>query len=622
MKSYAGRYSSLFTLTWASMFIIHPSWTLPIPLIGRGFLYFGLLAYFILFAYITNRSVNAFTVNAPPIVWCDDLLKHSKDSSWLLSICFVAVLLQITPILSPIYLIGDEALFLQNGLWVYDYFGAFSHTAVQYSFWIVVALMLIRVGMRSSGSLEEQSSFQTKKLRTCLLVAAGLCLLIIYFILIHDIPFQGRMIRYPPLQNLLYLLSYVTFGINHVGARLWQLVFYILSAVYLYRTINLFSDKETALLGASIFLFSPIIFSHAHFAEIASGLIFFIIIISYYFLRFLIYHDNRGLLLASFFIGTGFLYKRDIFLMYFICAAYLAFQKYKNREFQLVMPLKILSLPLLAIIPWMVIGKLFNWRNAWVSIIPFASLDKVSAYLLSIPAQLSWFLFILFLISIIYVLYVKRDHLIFYWGFLFVSFYCFYTSQHVPEISHRFSMAFYPTIAVFLAIFLTGIVRKLKWKHSFKLVYVVLTIYLISLCMAPFFNAQLVAYKNIKEQYFPNKEAMTWVKDNIKKEEKLLSLRFKPDLFYGDKYGINKDDIISFWYSLQEVSTPQKLRTFCNANEISYILIPDGPHFIQGPGTYNKEILHYMRDNKREFVEAAKFNLEDNYIYIFKVKEI
>lgn len=603
------------------MFIIHPSWTLPVSVVARGFIYFGLIGYFVLCAYIAKRWIEPFTVSAPPFIPSRDILNHAKDHLWLMLVCLVAVLLHMKPISSQIYLVGDEALFLQNGLWVYDYFGAFWHQTARYIFWTVIILTPVMLRIKSayySRSLSSNNERRTHPVYFALF--SGAFLLVIYFILLRDLPFQGRMVRYPPLQNFLYLLSYFIFGINHVAARLWQLVFYILSAVYLYRTIDLFSDKKTALLGASVYLFSPIIFDYAHFAELASGLIFFIILISYYFLRYVIYQDKRGLLLASYLIGTGFLYKRDIFLMFFICSAYLLYCKIKNNGFQLIRPLKILALSLFPIIPWMIIGKFFTWRNAWVSLAPFKSLEKVSAYLLSIPAEISWIVFIFFVLSIFYLAATKRNHLTYYWGFVFISFYTFYTSQNVPKISHRFSMAFYPTIAVFMSLLLSDVIHKIKWKHTFKIIFVSLTVSLIALCTVPSFSERFIAYRDVKAQYFPVEQAMRWVRDNMNEGEKLLTLRLKPDMFYADKFGIDKNDIISNWYDLTEFSTPEKLRVFSCENKINYILIPQGPNFISGRGTYNNEILEHLKKNENnEFTEAAKFNIGENYIYIHKV---
>jgi hypothetical protein len=546
-------------------------------------------------------------------------MRHVKNNIGLVIICSVAVILHIYPISSPIYLVGDEALFIQGGLWIYDYFGAFWHEIAKYTFWVVIILALI-LSKKKSFSNDDAGSSGNKagSLVNLLLIFSVLCLLVIYFILIRNLPFNLSMLRYPPLQKLLYLVSYFLMGIEYIGPRLVQLIFYILSAVYLYRIINLFSDKETSLLGASIYLFSPIVFDYAHFAELACGVVFFIILVSYYFLRFLIYKDNRGLLLSSYFIGAGFLYKRDIFLMFFICCAYIILYKLKNRELRLNVPFKILSLSLVPIIPWMIIGNFFNWRNAGMSLSQFTSFDKVTAWVLMIPASVSWGVFFIFLLSILFVLVFKRDTVTLFFGLLFACFYVFYTAQYLGQWI-RMSSAFYPTIAIFLALFIQNISNKIKWKHSFKTIYFVLTCYMIVLCTVPPLSAKLITYKDVKAQYFPNEKAMQWVRDNVKDGERILSLRFKPDLFYGDKYGIDKNKIISRWYDIKVFSTPEKLKAFCIENKASFILFPDGPSFLTRSG--DRPIIEYLKENRNKgFIEIAKFSLKENYIYIYKLK--
>ncbi|MCK5506099.1 MAG: hypothetical protein KAJ10_13115, partial [Thermodesulfovibrionia bacterium] len=211
----------------------------------------------------------------------------------------------------------------------------------------------------------------------------------------------------------------------------------------------------------------------------------------------------------------------------------------------------------------------------------------------------------------------RRNQLTLFMGFLFISFYGFYTSQAVHVAVDRFAMAFYPTIAVFLALLLSGIAHKIKWKHALKLISFVVTIYLACLCAVPSFSERLGTFRNIKEQYYPNAKAMQWVRDNLKDGEKVLSFRFKPDFYYSDKYGIDKNKIHSFWYNLGEHDTSEKLLAYCRENKISYIIFPYGPKFFD-----NLVIRNYLKENKdNEFIEAAKFNLNENYICILKVRD-
>jgi hypothetical protein len=621
VKDYNRQYTFLFIATWSTQYLIHPSWALPVSTVFRAMLYFGFIIYFAASAYVMNSWFHSLGISEPVIAYPGNVLRHLKNNMLLTIICCIALLLHISPITSPIYLVGDEALFLQGGLWIYDYFGPFWHRAVQYSLWIaiIVTILIVIRNMFRSKSNEVLSGAVNRYSKSSFILAVIALFLIVYFILIRDVPYDITILRYPPLQKFLYFLVYSILGINHIGPRFLQLTFYLLSSVYLYRTIHLFYDRDTALFGASIYLFSPVIYAHAHFAELASGVLFFIIVISYYFLRFIAFQDNRGLLLSSFFIGTGFLYKRDIFLMFFICISYLFFYKLKKREWYNLSKYKILLLPLIPIIPWMIIGKFFNWRNAQIGLSPFTSSDTLFGYLFMISSSMSWIVFILIVLSFTYILAFRRDPCSLYFGFLFIAFYFFYTAQYLGQWS-RMSMALYPTVALFLARFLTNISHKIRWKHSFKIVFSVLTVYLALLCALPSVSARLTTYRNVKAQYFPNEQAMKWVRDNVEEGERILSLRFKADSFYRDKYGINGNKIENFWYELEKVSTPDKLKQFCKNNGITYIMFPYGPSFLAGPG--NKPILDYIRENKHnEFLKTASFSLKENYIFIFKLRE-
>jgi hypothetical protein len=116
-----------------------------------------------------------------------------------------------------------------------------------------------------------------------------------------------------------------------------------------------------------------------------------------------------------------------------------------------------------------------------------------------------------------------------------------------------------------------------------------------------------------KMQDYPTEKAMKWVKDNVKNGEKILTIRIMTTLFYSNKYGIDRNNIIDFRYDLEEIYTPDKLKRFCISNEVDYITF--------SYGAVNKlyPIIKYLKENKNnEFIELKKYNIEDNYIIIYK----
>ena len=82
---------------------------------------------------------------------------------------------------------------------------------------------------------------------------------------------------------------------------------------------------------------------------------------------------------------------------------------------------------------------------------------------------------------------------------------------------------------------------------------------------------------------------------------------------------MDENNIISYWYHLNEVDTPQKLKAFCRANEVTYIVFPDSPKFNRGKGI---AIFDYLKSNSDgDYIESAKFNMEDNYVFIYNFRE-
>jgi 4-amino-4-deoxy-L-arabinose transferase-like glycosyltransferase len=410
----------------------------------------------------------------------------------------------------------------------------------------------------------------------------------------------------------------LSFGVNPIGPRTIELAFYLLTAVYIYRIINLFSDENTALLGASIYLFLPVTFIYASLAELACSTVFFIVLISYHYLRFIQKKDDRDMIISSFFIGAGFLYKQPVFLMFFICTAYLIYCRIKDRDLDLSKYLKIMLMSLVPIVPWMIIQKFYAWRNYRIilsNLIPPHGMGY--SHFMHLPIEASWIIFILFILSIFFIPRSKRNNLFLFFLLLFMAYYLFLALDQL-SVSPRMLMALCPTIAISTALFVTFITNKVKWKYSFIFVFIILISYLILNNTVPSLNAAFLGQPEfIKLQDYPTERAMKWVKDNVRNGEKILTIRIMPALFYRDRYGIDKNKIIDFQYEIDDVSTPEKLKKFCIANNVSYIMFPYGT-------VYNEyfPILKYLKENvNNEFIKVTEYSMGDNFIHIYKFHE-
>lgn len=651
MKNYINQYKVLFWLSWISFYLIFPAWRI-------GHIYYNpynlaitkLMVYFTISAYLMHRYFNTLIVDKPFIIKINDWFIHMKNNLLFVLICCLAVVLHIN-ILSPVVTTGEEYN-LSITFKMYDFLNSCWHRLfnfpIQYFFWALIGLLVLLLLQKKiiNFTLNHISARFYKYKSNNAISFLFILFLFIFFNAYTDFFPQisryevGRLLREPPVSRIIYVITFLAVGMSQIGPRVIQLIFYILSAVYLYRTIHLFHEKEAALLGATIYLFSPIIFSYASLASLASGTIFFINLISYYFLRFIKNEDNRDLILTAYFIGIGFLYRREIVLMFVICFTYFLFSRIKKGDWKSILHINILLFSLVPIYPWLKIGNVQigatgldsgMYALAWSNLIKF---DELITYSLMIQSQMSWIISLLFLFSFIFILFVKRNELSLFFGLLFIAYYLFFTIMVVGKYNHRYALALYPAIAVFLAQCASDISQRIRWKHTFKLVCSVITIYLIVICLIPRSSSDIITYKykDNDSQYFPYDKAADWISKSTN-NEKILVAYFKGEfMFYLDYFGnrINQERLLVTDYeseNRQNVYPLQNLKKFCRSEKISFIMFPYSPRNSLPrvePIIERGEMADYLKENMdmdNEFITAAKFNIDDNYIFIYKVKE-
>jgi hypothetical protein len=350
----------------------------------------------------------------------------------------------------------------------------------------------------------------------------------------------------------------------------------------------LFSGERAALLGASIYLFLPVTYIYAGLAELACSTIFFIVLISFHFLRFIQQKSDRDIVMVSFFIGAGFLYKY----------------------------IRMLLLSLVPVFPWIMIQRYFAWRQyriIWANLIPPDGMGY--SHFAHLPIEVTWGIFILFLLSIVYLLIRERNDLTLFSILLFIAYYIFLALDQV-SVSPRMLMAFCPTITIFSALMLSSIMNNLGRKYSFNAVPVIVITYLVLNNMVPSLNSAFLGQPEfIKMEDYPSENAMKWVRDNVGEGEKIVTLRIMTALYYRDKYNIDKSKIIDFWYELDEVSTPEKLLKLSRQNDVTYVMFPYGAVY---DGYF--PILEYLKNNRNdEFIKVKEYSIGDNFIYIYKI---
>ena len=91
--------------------------------------------------------------------------------------------------------------------------------------------------------------------------------------------------RYPPICKILYAFSISLFGINEFAVRIPQLLFAVFTSILIFRICEFsLNSKETGLISACCYAFSPMVFYYSSLGEIICGAVFFVVIVIYFYL--------------------------------------------------------------------------------------------------------------------------------------------------------------------------------------------------------------------------------------------------------------------------------------------------------------------------------------------------
>jgi phage shock protein PspC (stress-responsive transcriptional regulator) len=251
-----------------------------------------------------------------------------------------------------------------------------------------------------------------------------------------------------------------------------------------------------------------------------------------------------------------------------------------------------------------------------------------------ILSQLSWPVFMLFLFSLVFILFKKREHLSLFFGFVFIAYFFLYTLVE-QQVAHRYTMVFYPTIAIFLSQFICSIFQKFKRRHFFGLTSSVLIAYLALLCIVPRSSTELIIFKytDWEIQQFPVEEAAEWILSKTSDDKIVLAIiRGLSDEFYFKHTEIPRKKfpllslghLYTLWPSDDYDSLREILKEQCKKLNVSYIMFPVTDALISHPvNTLKiKLIMDFLKEDEySDFIIAAKFNIDDNYIYIYKLRD-
>jgi hypothetical protein len=137
-------------------------------------------------------------------------------------------------------------------------------------------------------------------------------------------------------------------------------------------------------------------------------------------------------------------------------------------------------------------------------------------------------------------------------------------------------------------------------------------------------------YRDFETQQYPLEKAVNWILNTTGKYERTVLLIPPGNIdFYVNRIRADKDKIDPkrfIYYPLgmaNELIYPiNNLKEYCYAEKVSYVVFPFGPNNSPLDLGGSKEAKYLKESRDDVFTEVAKFNIEDNYILIYKVNEI
>ena len=622
-------WSLLFGTTWFACFVLFPSWLLPVSTAIRLAVFLFFIAYFRLNTYLVRRWIDSEpgTGISPPGGL--SLSRISKGGAFLPVILTVFVILELYPMTFPLISRADEPGHVQWAMGILRRLNGMTHQYIAVAFSdlvklvvVVLAAVLLIVRIKGGKISNILKLLVLTGKRRIYILPVGALLLLVYFFAARGLEFDRGIIRVPPIAKMLYIFTGSLFGRHEMSFRIVQLIFCLLACVYLYRLVLLFRDRLTAVLAVSIYVFCPLVFLFANLAELSEGIVFFIVAASFYLMRYLKDGSKSDLVGAAYFLSTGFLYKREILFLLIISGIFLLIERRRWIAQNPGFFVRLAWIALAPIVVWLAVGKAFpiatTYRPDWSH---WASAGKALAYFGLMLKQLGYFGFGLFLAGFVYMAAARRDLLTRYAVLYFACWYVYYATVRYGRPVPRFSMVFYPVVALATATLIRDVAGRIKSKYAFPVAATCVIVYLglSSTVLQPSpMDIRYVAYKDMKSRYLPYDAAVPWIKDNIDEGSRILiTMGTNPLAFYRDKYNVKMEWLGDIWVE-EQYQTADNLYAHCIDNNIQYVMFPTGRWLKY---VVNEQMVDRLASGVDERFEIIKqFEYGRNRIFIWTIR--
>jgi len=613
-------YLWLFLLFWLYCYVLYPAWYVPETAPVRLLIFAAILTFLLANAYLLHRWLNKAQEPLFPQIDKSVVLAKIKENLPLVYLLCLYVILQIYPLSLPLKTLGDEHYHVYVSIPIIRLLSRYSPLPLPFLTWVVVifALAVWQFWKKKKLNLKEPLL-----LSLIVIVALIYAVILVRSGLMERINPEEHLFRFPPLGKTVHLISYLLFGVSVFTARLPQLVFYVLAAVYVYRIGLLYRNKLTAFNAAALFLFTPAIFHFGHIGFLSGGVLFLCAASFFYFARYLKEEHLRDLLLAVFFSGVGFLYKRVLLAILIILFTYLILRdlvRRKNLGQNLKSHLALGWLASVSAIPWLLIGNMYSPRNYTFRTSNWLGFENITYTLRLIPEGGTYLMYLLFAVGIFYAVRKRRDELTYFSFLYFLMYYVFVNSERWRVM--RLALPIWLPVFILTAQFLAGGNRGKKLKWLISLLFAGYLIVASTFLNIPPLEGRFTLAKDIQKDYAPYEQLFVYVKENLPPGSRIYApAGCEPSHFYLYHYQLEGKYTWErkFWIKDKPEQSRDNLYEFCKKEDFSYLVFAEKEWVEQW---INKKVVEelYAGQDPRFKVKKA-FTFGNNQIILWEVAD-
>ncbi len=596
-------------------FIVYPWWLL-LDSFPKGLILVNALLLLILGGYYVLKKI---------LKDAEVVIPLPSRRQFLLMLLFFFLLLGIHAyaLSFPIQPSDDEHFHASKGVYLAESVRlVFTYVVQNYLFLFITSLLLLfGIGyllIKNKDCIHDR----WKKSKVCtkiVFISSGIFIANIYFIVVR-ILFEkvglsvfgssissslGWLIRFPPLGTIINGVVSSP-GIQEIVLiRVVQVIFIFLTAYYLYKLISLQLDKEIAMFSSILFLFIPGVFYFSNLAFMTGGELFFLVITSYYFIKYMqVYiiqdkHSLQDLGLLVLFILIGFFYKEPMLfiLPVFMASLVLEYANKNHWQWQKITLIfkKFRLFWLLTIITgvfagvWIIIRYAFfaltNSQQQYLVFSNLVSLDRWINYLRLFPEMLTRPITILLLLSILYFFIVKYKDLFINRSLLLVRFsllwiiiiIAIYTMYNWQEAVLRFLATIIPSIIILISFFINSVNKSLFFR---RIIFGIFIIFLV-------FQSIGVTYQDIDKHYWPYDELYSYLHQNLSPEDTVLFLVQHMD-FYLINENVNIHIIPPQEIPNNTLNSTKGFLGFLEEKNITHIVLADSNNIVYTTNSFAK----------------------------------